>query len=310
LTGRLYLECDPSAAKDARDWLAQELAGWSDPLLDDAVLVVSELVTNAVLHAQTEVEVVAHVATSTARVEVIDGSPARPMPRHYSSDATTGRGLHLLHALTTRWGTEISAHAKSVWFEIDNTLAKEQRNCGANDLQLPDLSSWPDLDDFDTATDTVARLPGTSTVEVRILHLPLEVYLSAQEHSDALLREFALLAGYAPPDEVPRRLVDLAVEVRGQFGPASTALSETIEAAIQRGDRTVDLTLALPPEASHALLRLAEHLDEADRFCDAGNLLTFSSSSVVREFRAWYTAEILSQLDGGSPHSWPSPIHP
>jgi anti-sigma regulatory factor (Ser/Thr protein kinase) len=86
---------------------------------DSAVLLVSELVTNAVLHARTEVEVIVAPADESVRVSVVDRSPAMPAQRSFSATAGSGRGLHLVESVASRWGVASRDQGKEVWFEID-----------------------------------------------------------------------------------------------------------------------------------------------------------------------------------------------
>lgn len=90
-------------------------------LLDDALLVVTELVTNAAVHAGTAFEL--HIDTSPpgVRMEVTDHSPgAFPVLRsHADEEREDGRGLFLMDALATRWGTTHFGTGKSVWFELE-----------------------------------------------------------------------------------------------------------------------------------------------------------------------------------------------
>ncbi|HEX5613941.1 MAG TPA: ATP-binding protein [Acidimicrobiia bacterium] len=85
-------------------------------------LLVSEVVTNAVLHARSAVDVTVRVLASHVRVEVEDGSPAEPVLRHPGPSSATGRGLQFLDRLAFRWGWSGSAIAatpsKCVWFEV------------------------------------------------------------------------------------------------------------------------------------------------------------------------------------------------
>lgn len=87
---------------------------------ESAVLLVSELVTNAVLHARTDVDVVvaAH-DDERVRVSVIDRNPSMPAQRSFSPTAGSGRGLHLVESVASRWGIEAKEPGKEVWFEID-----------------------------------------------------------------------------------------------------------------------------------------------------------------------------------------------
>ena len=91
-------------------------------MLDDALLLVSELVTNAVVHAGTELELRIDIAPDLARIEVIDHGPGRPFHRHDPDDASEfGRGIFLLDALAQEWGTSHFAGGKSVWFVLGVT---------------------------------------------------------------------------------------------------------------------------------------------------------------------------------------------
>lgn len=84
-----------------------------------AVLLASELVSNAVLHAGTEVEVVVRVRPDRLGVEVHDQGRGRAVRRRYSATSGTGRGLVLVDELSRDWGTVATAAGKFVWFELD-----------------------------------------------------------------------------------------------------------------------------------------------------------------------------------------------
>lgn len=100
----------------ARRFLARVLAEWDLQALEwQALQVVSELVTNAVIHAGTPLTLVLAPHRLGLRVEVRDGSVRAPRQRHYGLQATTGRGLALVGALTADWGVETSPTGKVVW---------------------------------------------------------------------------------------------------------------------------------------------------------------------------------------------------
>jgi hypothetical protein len=118
---RLALRPVPSSAAVARDFADETLGGWGcDAFVDATRLLVSELVTNAVLHARTDIEVVVRLLRTGVRVEVHDASPATPVVRHYDDEAMTGRGLALVDELARRWGVDRVEGGKSVWFELDD----------------------------------------------------------------------------------------------------------------------------------------------------------------------------------------------
>lgn len=96
-------------------------AGWSDDADTNLRLatVVSELVTNAILHARTAFLVTVILKGETIRVAVRDNSAALPVRRDYQNLQPTGRGLHIVEALADRWGVAEEPEGKTVWFELE-----------------------------------------------------------------------------------------------------------------------------------------------------------------------------------------------
>jgi anti-sigma regulatory factor (Ser/Thr protein kinase) len=84
-----------------------------------AVLLVSELVSNAVLHAGTEIELVVRILPDRLAVEVHDQGGGRAVRRRYSNLSGTGRGLMLVEELARDWGTVVTEAGKFVWFELE-----------------------------------------------------------------------------------------------------------------------------------------------------------------------------------------------
>jgi len=122
---RLALRPVPASAALARLFVQQTLGEWGcDGLLDASRLLVSELVTNAVLHARTDLELSVRLVARGVRVEVSDGSPSAPVVRHYEDEAMTGRGLALVEELASDWGVDDRGDGKSVWFEIHEQLGR------------------------------------------------------------------------------------------------------------------------------------------------------------------------------------------
>jgi anti-sigma regulatory factor (Ser/Thr protein kinase) len=87
-------------------------------LADDAALVASELVTNAIEHASSPVTVRVELRGEALRVEVSDSSAILPAVADLLTDSERGRGLHLVEGLTAAWGVESSESGKTVWFEM------------------------------------------------------------------------------------------------------------------------------------------------------------------------------------------------
>ena len=103
----------------ARRFVAQELRD-SPSDVETAVLLVSEVVTNAVLHARTSVTLRVEQRPDMVRIEVHDGSPVQLRIHAFSPTAATGRGLRLLDQLAHRWGVDSDSPSggKVVWFEV------------------------------------------------------------------------------------------------------------------------------------------------------------------------------------------------
>lgn len=117
---RILLKADPGEVSRARRAVASHLHQRGIATYDVAVLLVSELVTNALLHGRPPLELVAAGDDSQLRVEVHDASAGDP-PRVRESpvDVPGGRGLRLVDALASRWGWAESGRGKFVWFELD-----------------------------------------------------------------------------------------------------------------------------------------------------------------------------------------------
>lgn len=125
---RLALSAVPASAAAARQFVGEIVEKWGcHALADPARLLVSELVTNAVLHARSDVEVVVRLRRNGVRVSVADASSAAPVVRAYEDDAMTGRGLALVEQLATRWGVDAGTDGKAVWFELDERQPQKRR---------------------------------------------------------------------------------------------------------------------------------------------------------------------------------------
>jgi PAS domain S-box-containing protein len=128
ITARAAATFDPvgRSVATARAFVRDTLQGWGfSDIVDDAVVLTSELVTNAVIHAGTSADVLCLRTEDGVRVEVADRYPEREVPMQGtgqspgSPDRENGRGLLLCAALASRWGVEYSPTYKKVWFQLD-----------------------------------------------------------------------------------------------------------------------------------------------------------------------------------------------
>jgi CheY-like chemotaxis protein/anti-sigma regulatory factor (Ser/Thr protein kinase) len=116
---RLALAHHPRSAGRARAWVRSALRDWSlENLAEDALVVVSELVGNAVRHADSECEISVSRGDDSVRIEVADRGAGTPEPQPLDHLAENGRGLMLIGVLSSAWGVEDVPGGKRVWAEI------------------------------------------------------------------------------------------------------------------------------------------------------------------------------------------------
>jgi anti-sigma regulatory factor (Ser/Thr protein kinase) len=116
----LQLPADLRAVRLARRFVAEQCTALGLPRAryDDALLLTSELVTNAVLHGRSEVCVEVAVRDRVVRIVVLDENSRHPQPVPQDADALDGRGLALVDAVAEQWGVDDRPLGKAVWFEM------------------------------------------------------------------------------------------------------------------------------------------------------------------------------------------------
>lgn len=128
ITARAAASFEPvgRSVASARSFVRDTLQGWGfADIVDDAVVLTSELVTNAVVHAGTSADVLCLRSEEGVRIEVADRYPEREIPLQGtavnmgSPDREGGRGLQLCAALAGRWGVDYTPTHKQVWFQLD-----------------------------------------------------------------------------------------------------------------------------------------------------------------------------------------------
>ncbi|MBH1935261.1 ATP-binding protein [Streptomyces sp. AV19] len=120
---QMEVGADPSEVGRARRWARSRLAGCGigvdEPLEETLILLISELVTNAVVHTGCPAVLRMLFPGGTVRVEVADFSARPPRRRCADGSETGGRGLELVDGLADRWGWQHEGSGKSIWCEID-----------------------------------------------------------------------------------------------------------------------------------------------------------------------------------------------
>ena len=291
-SARISLPRTPSSVAAARRFIQARAAAWSfpEPASEQLVLIGSELVTNAVLHARTELTLTLERRSDRVRISVKDLSQAPATLRHYQTDALTGRGLGVVATLSDTWGISAAADGKVVWAE----LAADGEHGG-------DTPHPPDLRQAPPAPRTA--VPGAR--RVRFPGVPVDGYLELQAHNDALFRELELVSIELEAGRdagTPSPLADLVDQLYRRFRGQRDSYRDVVAAAQARGQETVELETPASPEAAAAAWSYLELLERADELCRTGLLLTPDPPAQVKALRRWFVEQMAAQLlDGARP---------
>ncbi len=115
------LGCVFSEVARSRSWLRERMGGWArlpeelTDLTDDALLIVSELVTNAITAGSATVELSLELSADCLLLRVHDQAPGLPAMGAPAPDAIGGRGLSIVDALSTEWGVQQADPGKTTW---------------------------------------------------------------------------------------------------------------------------------------------------------------------------------------------------
>lgn len=255
-----------------------ERAG-ADHLAPDAALLVSELVTNVLLHARSDARVRLSVRSGTLLVEVEDESPVLPQPQAPAQSSPTGRGLALVEGLANAWGAVPNGDGgKVIWFELGERTHTR------------------------SAPRPVDEPHGTA---VTLLDTPVRLALGTLDHGDAMLRELVLVGVGGVDRHEP-----------ASSGPVDEALLDTgplrraLQAADAAGTATATIELSFDDGAAPDVLHRLALIDEGDRLSREGGTLAAPSLPEVALCRTWLLTEVAWQLKGAAPKPWrlPDPI--
>jgi anti-sigma regulatory factor (Ser/Thr protein kinase) len=279
----------------ARRLTSATLQSLPDGLASDAELVVTELVTNAVLHGEPPISLRVRGKRDRVRIEVIDAGRLMPLQGRGSTEGMTGRGLAVVASLTSAWGIEPSEGGKVVWAEIGKPRRRTARRIARMDLDAM-RATW-------RGRDPQPRY------EVHLGWVPTDLLVAAKAHIDNIVREIMLMQ--APSDDaerLPSETIGLLARVTEDFAEARNEIKRQALESARRRDVYTDLTLQLPVSAAAAGLRYLAALDEADRQARSARLLTVAAPPSHRLFREWYVRALVEQLRAASRGVEPPPI--
>ena len=280
----------------ARSFAADRLRALEFPQLRDEVeLLLTELITNVIIHARTDFEVRVSPSGDGVRVEVLDGNPTMPVAGTLAPGALSGRGLTLVQSLAARWGAHHNdGGGKTVWFDVVPGTVRPPPVADIDRL----LTMWGDSADFPPSGGS------ESLVEVVVPDLPVQQLVAAKAHMEDLLREvqLVLLGNERRPLGIPRwaTLVDIARQLDAaaeEFAEGRRQVRLHALEAAARGEDTVTLHLHLPVEAAGPAARYGEAVQRAEELGAAGDLLvTAEQITQHADIRRRYLDAVIEQL--------------
>jgi PAS domain S-box-containing protein len=308
------LAADPGSVRVARRHVRDALsAAGHEDWVDDAVLAVSELVTNVVMHARTGCQLSVEVSADWARVSVRDFSAALPAPRHFSEYATTGRGLSLVAQVSADVGVDPHLDGgKVVWFVLDGN----RRTPFASPAEEWDLSALLEPEAPTTATAV-------------LVDVPMAMWLAALEHQEAVLRELYLLhqaRQHRPSDGSADPLLEPPVDLVGAE-QAQRLLTEATDRALQESvsrpslprlaplpeghpatmpevPEVLDIPVCADGAGSRILVALQDALDRGQHLARGGRLLARPVLDELVALRDWACDQVIAQGSGVPPTPW------
>jgi len=281
-----HFEASEGSTRAVRRSVTSVLGAWGcSTVAEDAVIGASELAANAVLHSRGPFDLSMRPITSGARIEIIDGRPDLvPIPVPIVGSAvgvtatgTTGRGLQIVAAVSTRWGFNTSDAFKAVWLEVGGGQPPSPSE------PVVELGYRPVLD--------------ASARQFTLQGLPVRAAVASGMHVDDLVRELQLSLAWGPSPADRTRLVELL----DTSAPARLSGRHAALDAAARGQLRFDMNVELTNDSMAAFGALNELLTE----------LTARVGSAVPEpvaaFRSWLMTEILGQVAGQAPEPCPLP---
>ena len=303
----LALPASPPSVRLARDWVAGVLREIGrEELAESARLAVSELVTNAILHADPPITVHVRGTVDNPRIEVTDESLIPPQRRqtHLLVDladeeswTTMGRGLDLVASYADRWGADLTPHGtgKVVWFEPSDGIRESPIDGEIFDFEGAIVALNPE------------PIDPSQLVTIVLLGMPVELFMHLRGYFNELGRELRLLAisnGEAYPLAVEFSETYLQVEYERRNVKGLDALDR----AMAEGLETIDLTYAAPANAPVTMARLGELIERVHDELTGSVLLAVRPPEDLIDLQHWYLGEFARQAKGEEPTRWDGPL--
>jgi anti-sigma regulatory factor (Ser/Thr protein kinase) len=285
---------DPDAVRRTRRFVRTSLDGEPPELVAGAELVVTELVTNALLHGRPPVLVRLARSSEGVRVEVEDAGHSLPIELPCGPGAMTGRGMGVVAGASSAWGVVPGRDGgKVVWAELAAGGVPPRSSGGPSAAEVAKLEEMAAAWAGDAGPSATVRLAG----------IPTRLLVDAKSHIDNVVRELTLVQRdrLARQEPLPEELAELVRTVTVEFAPVRAEMKRAAAEAARRGEVMTDLELTVPVAAADAAGRYLRALEQADRYARSADLLTLAPPRSHRVFREWYLTAIIDQVRGGTP---------
>jgi anti-sigma regulatory factor (Ser/Thr protein kinase) len=298
----------------ARRMVESAAGAWGvEPIVtEDAVLAVSELVSNAVLHAGTPIRVAIRRLGGGLRVEVKDGSDRMPVVGAERPEdllairSMTGRGLALVAATADRWGADPTAEGKSTWAEVGT---------GRRYAMVAEAAAFPPARPAVPLIPSVAAAGVTALTavaaegrQVHLVGIPVRLMVEVIQQLVDFQREMQVIGldHRGSPELVAladsgRELAEQMIQLR-----ETTTGLEDVEHALADGHEVIDVDMVVP-EGTEALFDHLVSLMGPAWEAMSPQLLTPPPSEELAAYGLWYRDEVMAQLGGRAPQ--PCPFH-
>jgi anti-sigma regulatory factor (Ser/Thr protein kinase) len=278
---------------------------WALPesVAHDATLAVSELVTNAVLHAHTPLRLRLARRVEGVRIEVADDDPRLPPveqadpARLALNRSMTGRGLALVAAVADGLGAERQGRGKVTWAEVGTGRPGRARRGSAR--RAPPPKAGP------TASRRGITADGRPGWKVELRRVPVRILLESTVQLSDLQREMQVMALDAGAGPELTRAAEAARAWMADIDRWTDSDRRFAEAAAAAGAEVVDFEVVVPDDVAARIEGIASWLDGVAAPVQDRQLLTLPATAEVVAYRRWYGAEIIRQLSGHPPTGCP-----
>lgn len=273
------LASEPMSAGVARRFVRDHLdeSAVADGWVDTAELLVSELVTNALMHAGTEIGLTVSLFVDGVRVEISDGNPVHPVRRSTHESSTTGRGLEFVELFSDSFGVVDSRSGKVSWFSL-----------GPAPALLAELDP--------------SRRGASGDRPIVLMDASLELFSVWQQHASAAVRE-SMLMSFSPEPSKAGKGATVVAGANDAIGALSRAESG-VGFDDPSGREQADVLLVADDGLASHFSDLRKVLERTVALARDGTMLVPPAPPEIIHFGDWVCDEVARQSDGTAPVSW------